>query len=73
MNNFTKEELQDFIIGLCVAAAALVLVGIYKWQSSVWENADDSDYPIYATFNRTDGLEIGSKVRLAGIDVGYVE
>ena len=27
---------------------------------------------MYATYNRTDGLEIGDKVRLAGIDVGYV-
>ena len=73
MDKFTKEELQNFIIGLCVAFAALVVIGIYRWQSSVWANADNSDYALYATFNRTDGLEIGNKVRMAGIDVGYVE
>ena len=73
MDKFTKEELQNFIIGLCVAFAALVVIGIYRWQSSVWADADNSDYALYATFNRTDGLEIGNKVRMAGIDVGYVE
>ena len=73
MNNFTKEELQNFIIGLMVIAVAAVIALVYKWQSSVWADADDSDYAVYATFNRTDGLDIGSKVRLAGIDVGYVE
>lgn len=73
MNNFTKEELQDFIIGLTVMTVVTVIALVYKWQSSVWADADNSDYAVYATFNRTDGLDIGSKVRLAGVDVGYVE
>lgn len=73
MNNFTKEELQDFIIGLIVMTVVTVIALVYKWQSSVWADADNSDYAVYATFNRTDGLDIGSKVRLAGVDVGYVE
>ena len=73
MDNFTKEELKDFIIGLCVIAIATLIAGIYKWQSKVWADADNSDYAVYATFNRTDGLEVGSRVRMAGVDVGYVE
>lgn len=73
MDKFTKEELKDFIIGVCVVVAALMVVGIYKWQSKVWADAEDSDYAVYATFNRTDGLEVGSRVRMAGIDIGYVD
>ena len=73
MHNFTKEELKNFIIGLVVIILAMIAVGIYRWQSSVWEDAEKTDYAIYATFNRTDGLEIGNKVRMAGVDVGYVE
>jgi phospholipid/cholesterol/gamma-HCH transport system substrate-binding protein len=73
LDKFTKEELKDFIIGVCVIVAALMAVGIYKWQSKVWADAEDSDYAVYATFNRTDGLEVGSRVRMAGIDVGYVD
>lgn len=72
MNNFTKEEFKDLIIGFAVVIIALIIGGIYKWQSTVWANAEATDYPIYATFNRTDGLEVGDKVRMAGIDVGYV-
>jgi phospholipid/cholesterol/gamma-HCH transport system substrate-binding protein len=73
LNNFTKEELKDFVIGLIVIFMTAVTVLVYKWQSSVWADADDTDYAVYATFNRTDGLDIGSKVRMAGVDVGYVE
>lgn len=72
MNNFTKEETKDLIIGFAVILASLIIGVIYQWQSTVWANAEATDYPIYATFNRTDGLEVGDKVRMAGIDVGYV-
>ncbi len=73
MNNFTTEELKDFIIGLVVIVCAAAITMVYKWQSTVWADAEMTDYTVYATFNRTDGLDIGSKVRLAGVDVGYVE
>ena len=73
MNNFTKEELKNFVIGLIVIILAIIALGIYRWQSTVWADAKKTDYTLYATFNRTDGLDIGNKVRMAGIDVGYVE
>ena len=72
MNNFTKEEFKDLIIGFVVIIAAVILTAVYKWQSTVWANAEATDYPVYATFNRTDGLEVGDKVRMAGINIGYV-
>lgn len=73
MDNFTKEELRDFIIGSCVICFCLIALAIFKIQQNVWKGAEKTDYAVYATFNRTDGLVIGDKVRMAGIDVGYVE
>jgi len=73
LNKFTNEELKNFIIGLFVLAASLVIIAVFKIERSVWEGAEDDDYTIYATFNRTDGLVVGDKVRMAGIDIGHVE
>lgn len=73
MEKFTKEELKNLIIGLCVLCTFVAIVGIFKIQHNEWEGAENTDYTIYATFNRTDGLVIGDKVRLAGVDIGRVE
>ena len=72
MENFTKDELKNFFIGLIVIVVCLLLSIIYKVQKNAWEGQEDSDYTLYATFNRTDGLVIGDKVRMSGIDVGRV-
>ena len=72
MENFTKEELKNFIIGLIVIFFCILSAVIYKIRTSAWEGQDDSDYELYATFNRTDGLVIGDQVRMAGIDIGRV-
>lgn len=72
MENFTKDELKNFVIGLAVIAICLILTAVYEIQKNVWEGQEDSDYTLYATFNRTDGLVVGDKVRMAGIDVGRV-
>lgn len=72
MENFTKEELKNFVIGLTVIAVCFLLATIYKIQNNVWKGQDDADYKLYATFNRTDGLVIGDHVRLSGINVGRV-
>lgn len=72
LENFSKEELKNLIIGLCVICTCLISMGIYKLQRNVWKGAEDTDYKVYATFNRTDGLVIGNQVRLAGVDIGRV-
>lgn len=72
MNEFTKEELRNFIIGLSVLAFFLLAFLIFKLNHSEWKNAETTDYTVYATYNRTDGLGIGDKVRMAGIDIGYI-
>ena len=73
MDNFTKEEFKNFIIGLSIIVLAVICIGIFKYQHNSWENAEDTDYSVFATFNRTDGLDIGNKVRMAGVDIGRVE
>jgi phospholipid/cholesterol/gamma-HCH transport system substrate-binding protein len=72
VENFTKEELKDFFIGVFVIGCALLACAIFKLQRNVWKDAEDTDYAVYATFNRTDGLVIGDKVRMGGIDIGLV-
>lgn len=73
MNEFTKEELRNFIIGLSVLAFCLLAFLVFRLNHTEWENAETTDYTVYATYNRTDGLEIGDKVRMAGIDIGHIE
>ena len=73
MNNFTKEEFKDFLIGLSTLILFMICLGFIKYQHNTWKDAKDTDYTIYATFNRTDGLEIGNKVRMSGIDIGQIE
>ena len=73
MDTFTKEEIKKFTIGIIVLTLFMLSLGIFKYQHNTWEDAEDSDYTVYATFNRTDGLDIGDKVRMSGIDVGRVE
>lgn len=73
MEDFTKEEFKNLIIGFSVLVACIAITVIYNWQKSEWADAKQSDYTVYATFNRTDGLSVGDKVRMGGVDIGYVE
>ena len=73
MNEFTKEELRNFIIGAGVLVFCLLTMIVFKFSHNQWKDAEDSDYTVYATFNRTDGLSVGDKVRMAGIDIGHIE
>jgi phospholipid/cholesterol/gamma-HCH transport system substrate-binding protein len=73
VNEFTKEELRNFMVGAGVLLFCLLVVIVFKFSHNQWKDAEDTDYTVYATFNRTDGLSIGDKVRMAGIDIGHIE
>ena len=72
MDTFNKEELKNFIIGLCIICIFALATVLFKLQHNVWKGVEDTDYQIFATFNRTDGLVVGNKVRMSGIDIGRV-
>lgn len=72
MDTFNKEELKNFIIGLCIICIFALATVLFKLQRNVWKGVEDTDYQIFATFNRTDGLVVGNKVRMSGIDIGRV-
>lgn len=72
MEKFTKEELKDFVIGLGIVLFFVLCCALFKINQNTWKGTDDTDYTLYATFNKTDGLVVGDKVRLSGVDVGRV-
>lgn len=73
MDHFSREEFKNFTIGCIVVGIFALALVCFKIRHNVWKNAKDTDYTVYATFNRTDGLVVGDKVRMAGIDIGHIE
>ena len=56
-----------------VGAIVIILAVSFLFYSfSITDNNTDGTYKINATFNRIDGIQIGSDVRLSGIKVGSV-
>src|SRR6185437_1525797 len=65
-----QNSIVETLIGAAViAVAALFLVFAYSSTGS----GSVSGYPVIAKFNRIDGVNIGTDVRLAGIKIGTVE
>lgn len=71
-DNFTKEENKAFSFGLFSIAIFGAFFLFMAFSPSEYKHVDDHFYYLKATFGRTDGLFVGDKVRLAGIDVGRV-
>jgi len=72
-DKYTKEEEKSLKTGLM--ALFVILIGVVvtvSHNASIKQKNMGDTYKIYADFGRTDGLEIGSPVRLAGINVGRV-
>ena len=70
---YSKEESRYLKIGFGVAAAILLIVGLWTLDGRNVSHAESGRYyPLMARFNRTDGLLVGDVVRLAGMNVGKV-
>ena len=70
---YTKEEAKSLSVGLYVALALIAGTIFFTSQRKEIEHAESGDYyALNARFGRTDGLQIGDKVRLAGVTVGRV-
>ena len=71
-NQFTKEEVRAFYFGIFTILIFGVLFLVMAFSQHKYKHIDDDFYHVNATFGRTDGLLVGDKVRMAGIDVGRV-
>ena len=56
----------NFVIGITFIIFCISLVNYSR-------NVDEDSFIIKAQFNRIDGLEIGSQLRLSGVQIGKVE
>ncbi len=69
-NDYSREEENALKTGLYVILALAILSLFYvSGRKAVEHSEAGSYYPVYARFGRTDGLQIGNAVRLAGITV----
>ena len=70
---YSAEDTRYLKVGMYVAIAIMVLAVLFITIQSKREYIDDGNYyPLKATFGRTDGLLVGDKVRMGGIDIGRV-
>lgn len=70
---YTKEEMKTIRNG--VIALIVILIGVFitiSHNASIKGHGDGSTYNIYASFGRTDGLNVGDVVRLSGVNIGRV-
>ena len=64
-----RSNIFETFIGLIVIILA---ISFLFYSFSITDNNAEGTYNINATFNRIDGIQIGSDVRLSGIKIGSV-
>ena len=69
---YSKEETKSIKIGLYAAIVVLALLGYLVSGKGVKNTEAGSSYEVNARFGRTDGLLVGDKVRMAGMNIGTV-
>lgn len=69
MNKSSQREFRDVIVGLGVV---VLVVGTLAVVFGSTRTSGDSTIDVTAVFGRTDGLQIGSPVHAAGVQVGEV-
>lgn len=70
---YTREEIKSLRNGLIAFLAVLVAVFItVSRNASIKRKNLGRSYNVYASFGRTDGLQVGDAVRMSGITIGRV-
>lgn len=70
---YTKEEEKHLKVGIYTALVIALIACVYVMnKNSLVHKESGNYYSIDARFNRTDGLLVGDKVRMAGVDIGRV-
>ncbi|MEP4377499.1 MAG: MlaD family protein [Alphaproteobacteria bacterium] len=69
MNTSSHRELRDVIVGLGVVIVVIAIIGVgfSPARTSGGETID-----VNAVFGRTDGLQVGSPIYAAGVQIGEV-
>ena len=70
--NFSIEETKAFNTGICAIITFAVLLFFMAFSGNDYKHIDENFYHVNATFGRTDGLLVGDKVRMSGVDIGRV-
>lgn len=70
---YSREEAKYLKVGLYAAVCILLAVAYMATQKESMSHKEQGNYySVNARFNRTDGLLVGDKVRMAGMDIGRV-
>lgn len=69
---FTVEESKAFKLGICVIVTIGIMFFLMFFSSNDYKHVDEIFYHVNASFGRTDGLLVGDKVRMSGVDIGRV-
>jgi len=65
-----KEEAAETLVGALVALVAVGFLGFAVVRAGAGETA--AGYRLFGTFDRVDGVSVGSDVRMSGVKVGTV-
>jgi phospholipid/cholesterol/gamma-HCH transport system substrate-binding protein len=65
----TKGSWAEIAAGLATLAVLALIFSYATWGRALTEIGG---YAVHVTYNRIDGLVVGSKVRLAGVEIGDV-
>jgi phospholipid/cholesterol/gamma-HCH transport system substrate-binding protein len=68
-----KDSVKEVVVGGIVFAAFAVIVLFSFAARDMAARATETGYALTATFNRIDGLAVGSAVRLGGVQIGAVK
>ncbi|MBE0529562.1 MAG: MCE family protein [Rhodospirillales bacterium] len=68
-----RQSVKEVVVGGVVFAAFAAIVMFSFAARDMAERATETGYDLTATFNRIDGLVMGSPVRLGGVQVGTVK
>lgn len=72
-DKYSNEEIKSIRIGI-IAVIVILLVSFItiSHNASIKNRGIGDTYNIYASFGRTDGLNVGDVVRLSGVTIGRV-
>ncbi|MBQ8750373.1 MAG: MCE family protein [Alphaproteobacteria bacterium] len=70
---YSADEEKSIRIGIVSLIAIIIMVFMtISHNASIKKEGDGNTYKVYASFGRTDGLNVGDVVRMSGVSIGRV-